>query len=112
MAANRTREAGIPGPEDDGMLLHEAASWDDAETGIARAIDRICDAMRSGFGPDPDAADVQRLVDALLDERPARSTLGLEQRLISLCRALEDLGPAAGEDDVVARAREYADRWN
>ena len=94
------------------MPLDDAADLDDAERGIAHAIDRICDAMSPESRTGADAAHVQRLVDAFLDERPARSTLGLEQRLISLCRALEELGPAAREGDVVARAREYADRWN
>jgi hypothetical protein len=94
------------------MVLDEPASWDDAEEAIADVIDRICEAMSPDLGPAPDPAEIQALVDAFLDARPAGSTLGLEHRLLSLCRALEELGPAARARDVVACACEHADRWN
>lgn len=68
--------------------------------------------MSGGFDPAADAPAVQRLIDALLDMRPASSALVLEQRLVSLGQALEELGPRAPDAIVVARAADIADCWN
>jgi hypothetical protein len=94
------------------MAFAEAHAGMDTDEGIKRAIGRICESLSGGFGPAADAPSVQKLIDAFLDVRPASSTLALEQRLLSLCQALEELGPMAADAAVVERAVDIADCWN
>jgi hypothetical protein len=90
------------------MSSHFDRALAEGRDAIAAAIQRL---FRALDDDDEDAVDaLQGLVDRLLDEAPAASTLVLERRLLGLATALEELGADARESLLFQRALEWGER--